>query len=71
MSCHQSIPEGDLAIDAMAHAAQMAGVEIDNELHGTILNKVLRIGAWVQVGLPLLIGGGIILWWWRHKISRK
>lgn len=70
LSCHQSIPEGDLAIDAMTHAALIAGVEVDNEMHGDILGKILHIGAWVQVTLPLLIGGGIMLWWWRRKRGR-
>jgi hypothetical protein len=33
----------------MVHASEMAGLKIDNDTHGTILNKVLRVGAWVQV----------------------
>ncbi|SFV68218.1 Cytochrome c family protein [hydrothermal vent metagenome] len=67
LSCHQSIPKGDLAISAMNHIANMAGVEIDKEEHGSILNKVLKISAWVQVGLPLLFLFGFILWFIRKK----
>ncbi len=55
MSCHVNIPEGDLAVSAMVHASQMAGVKIDNEMHGTILNKVLRFSAWVQIAIALVV----------------
>ena len=66
LACHQSIPEGDLAISAMNHIANMAGVEIDREKHGEILNKTIKISAWVQVLLPLLL---LILGfiWWRRR----
>lgn len=49
LSCHQNIPEGDLAVSAMVHASEMVGMKIDQETHGTILNKVLRMSAWVQI----------------------
>jgi len=55
LSCHINIPEGDLAVSAMVHASEMAGVTIDNETHGTILNKVFRIGAWVQIIAAIII----------------
>ena len=55
LSCHQSIPEGNLAVSAMTHAAQMAGVKIDKKMHGDILHKLLNIGAWIQVLLPIMI----------------
>ncbi|SFV63473.1 Cytochrome c family protein [hydrothermal vent metagenome] len=66
-SCHQSIPKGDLAISAMNHIANMAGIEIDKEEHNSILNKVLKISAWVQVGVPLLFIFGFTLWSIRRK----
>jgi len=66
-SCHQSIPEGDLAISAMNHIANMAGVEIDNKKHQEILHKTIKISAWVQVGLPLLILLLLIVWFFRRK----
>lgn len=56
LSCHVSIPEGNLAVSVMVHAAEMAGVEIDNEMHTTILGKLLLLGAWVQV-LGGMFGG--------------
>lgn len=71
LSCHQSIPDGDLAIDAMAHAAQMAGVQIDNKQHGQILNKLLHMGAWIQVLTPLILGSVITYWWMRRRSAKK
>jgi len=55
LSCHVNIPEGDLAVSAMVHASEMVGVEIDNEVHGSILNKVIRLSAWVQLLTGLII----------------
>jgi hypothetical protein len=66
-SCHQSIPDGDLAISAMNHVANMTGLEIDNESHKDILHKTVKISAWVQVGLPILFGIFGWLWWRRRK----
>jgi hypothetical protein len=54
----------------MTHAADMAGIKIDKKMHGDILNKLLNIGAWVQVLLPLIIGG-LILWYWLRRRDRK
>ena len=68
-SCHQSIPDGDLAISAMNHVANMTGLEIDNEFHKNILHKTVRISAWLQVGLPLLLGVLGLIWWRRRKIN--
>ena len=56
LSCHTDIPEGNLAISAMTHVAEMAELDIDNKTHQGILNKVLNIGAWSQViGLALVV----------------
>ena len=71
ISCHQDIPNGDLAIDAMAHIAQMAGVQVDNDMHSTILNKIVHIGAWVQIGTPILVSSTFALWWWRRRRKRN
>ncbi len=69
LSCHKSMPDGNLAVSAMTHAANMAGIKIDNEMHGDILHKLLNIGAWFQV-LLIPIFGGIGIWLflrWRKK----
>jgi hypothetical protein len=49
LACHQSIPEGNLAISAMTHISEMAELNIDNKTHQDILGKILNIGAWSQV----------------------
>ena len=71
LSCHQDIPKGDLAISAMNHVANMAGVEIDNKMHKDILNKSTKISAWVQIGLPLLFGILGLSWFIRKKSYKK
>jgi hypothetical protein len=49
LSCHKNIPEGNLAVSAMTHIAEMAELNIDNREHQSILSKILNIGAWVQI----------------------
>jgi hypothetical protein len=49
LSCHKDIPVGNLAISAMTHIANMTNYKIDNKEHKGILNKLLNIGAWLQV----------------------
>lgn len=55
VACHQDIPEGNLAISAMQHMAEMADINIDNKEHKNILHKILNIGAWTQVLVILAI----------------
>jgi len=67
-SCHQSIPDGDLAISSMNHIANMAGLEIDNDMHKDIVHKTVKISAWVQVGLPVLFVFTVLAWLlWRRR----
>jgi len=61
LSCHQSIPDDDLAVSLMSHAAKYAGVHIDNETHQGILHKMLLFGAWGQILLGIVLGIGILL----------
>jgi hypothetical protein len=70
LSCHKSIPKGNLAVSAITHAAQMAGVEVDKKRHSDILNKLLNIGAWVQLLIPLAIGG-ITVWLWLRRRKKN
>lgn len=49
LSCHQNMPEGNLAVSAMTHIAEMAELNIDNHEHQSILNKIVNLSAWVQV----------------------
>ena len=56
MSCHKSIPEGNLAVSAMTHIAEMVELDIDNREHQGIVHKILNLGAWIQiVGIGLII----------------
>ena len=57
LSCHQDIPEGNLAVSAMTHIAEMAELDIDNKEHQSILNKILNLSAWIQILGTLFIGG--------------
>ena len=68
LSCHKNIPDGDLAVSALVHASEMAGIEIDREEHGSILNKILLMGAWLQVLVGVGLGGYII---YRLFLKRK
>ena len=70
-SCHKDIPDGDLAISAMNHVANMVGVEIDNEMHGDILNKSTKISAWVQIGLPFMFGILGLIWFIRRRRAKR
>lgn len=71
LSCHESIPSGDLAISAMAHAAEMAGIEIDREEHGSILSKMLHLSAWVQVVFGVSFGVLLIYFFVRPKKDKR
>ena len=55
LSCHKDIPEGNLAVSAMTHIAEMAELNIDNHEHQSILNKIVNLSAWVQVVVASLI----------------
>ncbi|MEA1983362.1 MAG: multiheme c-type cytochrome [Campylobacterota bacterium] len=55
ISCHVDIPQGNLAVSAMTHIAEMAELDIDNKEHKDIVNKVLNLSAWVQIVGTLFI----------------
>lgn len=69
-ACHQSIPEGDLAISAMSHISMMAALQIDKEEHNEILNKTVKISAWVQIGLAIVVILLIlVVWIYRRRVN--
>ena len=51
----------------MNHIANMTGMQIDNDMHKGILNKSIKISAWVQIGLGLIFGFGVLIWWLGEK----
>ena len=71
ISCHIDIPKGNLAINAMSHIAKYSGVMIDNDIHQNILNKVVNLGAIVQIGLPIIFIILFVIWWVRRKKVNK
>ncbi len=70
-SCHVSIPQGNLAVSAMTHIAEMADVKIDTKEHAMILNKILNLAAWIQVLGGVLIGMLLMLVFYKLFISKK
>ncbi len=70
LSCHKEIPKDDLAVSLMVHTAQVAGIEIDNDMHHSILHKTLLLSAWVQVLGGLLVGL-LIGWLIFRKVHRR
>ncbi len=69
LSCHQSIPKGNLAVSTMSHVAQMLGTKIDNHEHQTILLKILNLSAWVQILALIALFSAILtlLYRWRKR----
>ena len=56
LSCHKSIPEADVAVSLLSHVAKYANISIDSKMHQSILNKGLKLSAWVQVlGVALVM----------------
>ncbi|GAB4321344.1 MAG: hypothetical protein Kow00127_13760 [Bacteroidales bacterium] len=55
ISCHESIPAGDPAINLMHHVASLSGMDIDNEKHDGLLRKMLLFTAWGQSLLIVII----------------
>ncbi len=67
LSCHKEIPSQSLAVSAMTHIAQMAGIKIDRKKHNEIVHKTVLVSAWAQIGAGLILLGGIVFWWFRRK----
>ncbi|MCF7674835.1 MAG: hypothetical protein K9N23_11615 [Akkermansiaceae bacterium] len=55
LSCHQTVPDSDIAINLLSHLAKLADQKIDNPMHSVILHKSIRIAAWAQV-----LAGGLV-----------
>jgi len=72
-SCHQSIPDKDLAISMLAHVRQTAGIPVTNDMHKTLLHRSIILTAWVEIIIPVFIGIVVILlvWRWRSRRSRS
>ncbi|NPA52746.1 MAG: cytochrome C [Aquificae bacterium] len=60
LSCHQEIPEQDLAINLLNHIKEVSNIKIDKDKHNNILHKLVLIGAWSQLLIAFLILVGIV-----------
>lgn len=49
LSCHDAIPDGNVAINLMVHLRQIARIQVDASTHDRILNKLLKLSAWTQI----------------------
>ena len=48
-SCHQTLPEENLAVSLLHHMKEVSGKKYDKDGHNSLINKILNISAWVQV----------------------
>lgn len=74
LSCHQYVPEEDLAINLLHHVAAVTEYEIDNDTHQGLVSKSIRVTAWVQILLGILVGVGLTfgaIWLWRKRKNRN
>lgn len=71
LSCHQSIPDKDPAVSLMVHVANVANIEIDNEMHQGILHKLLLVGAWSQILGGLIAGLAIAFFIQRFRAIKN
>ncbi|MEC8651683.1 MAG: cytochrome C [Planctomycetota bacterium] len=61
VACHQSLPEGDLAVSALHHVAQMLdALPVDADAHASLVHKIVRVAAWAQVVLGVLFVAGAL-----------
>lgn len=58
MSCHEVMPDGDLAMDLIHHVKEVGGVKYDTKAHNSLVQKITRFAAWSQV---LIVLGFLIL----------
>ena len=70
-SCHKIIPEGNLAMSAITHIANMADVNVDKKMHSDLLYKLLNLGAWFQVVVGMLAGMIIMIIFYKIFFKKK
>ncbi len=71
LSCHRDIFSSDLAVSAMTHTAKMLEIEINKETHDNILNKLLNLGAAVQLLIGALLGIFVMLFIYNTFFKKK
>ena len=74
VACHQSLPDGDLAVSAMHHMAQMLDeLPVAPEAHASLVHKILRVAAWAQVlfAAGLVAAALLLLRAWRRLLRAR
>lgn len=74
LACHQELPKEDLAASLLHHVAKYTGQLPDTpKKHGTLVHKIVLIGAWAQVGGVALAMAGVggLVWWRRRAHQRR
>ncbi|NOQ30854.1 MAG: cytochrome C [Helicobacteraceae bacterium] len=56
ISCHQSIPRGDIAMSLISFMAEKSGIVIDNNFHKSLLHRLLLESAWLEVLGGVFVG---------------
>ena len=71
VGCHKQLPDGNLAVNALHHAAEMMGqLPKSRAQHADLLSKIAWSSAWAQVGggaLALMALAGLLLRWRRRR----
>ncbi|WP_457642299.1 multiheme c-type cytochrome [Persephonella sp.] len=68
ISCHQEIPDGDVAVSLLSHLKEVTGIDINNRFHSNLLHKLLLIGAWGQLlGVVFVASLVSYILWKRRK----
>ncbi len=70
LSCHQTVPDKDLAVSLISHVASVAGLDVDKKTHENILRKNLLLSAWVQVLAGIFAVFGVLFWFYEKKLRK-
>jgi hypothetical protein len=74
LSCHQSIPNGNMAIDLLHHIKEVSNPEMDTNEHNDLISKVLNIAGWVQfllVIISLVVGFWMLRWAYKKRKNSR
>lgn len=69
MSCHQVVPEGNMAVDLLHHIKEVKGKKYDTDGHNDLVYKIVNTAAWAQLlaGLLVILLLIILILKWRKK----
>ena len=69
--CHQDIPDGTMPIKAMVKAGQILGkTPFTDEDHARLINRDIRLAAFMRFILPFLILIMLGFTWWILKLKK-